>query len=86
MLLSKRRHVIFDDISIHKPVEEDEEEDEEEEHEDDESSRDEAEDSDIDVDSFTANGPPNFNNREQGVPEPGGGTPRIGNLTMDLSE
>jgi len=63
------------------PVEEEEDEEEDEEHEDDDSeSRDEAEDSDIDVDSFTVNGP-NFS-RDMG----GDGPPRLGNLTMDLSE
>ena len=63
------------------PVEEEDDEEDEEEHEDDESeSRDEAEDSDIDVDSFTAN-IPNFN-RDLGTDGP----PRLGNLTMDLSE
>ena len=68
-------------ISIIQPVEEEEDEEEDEEHEDDDSeSRDEAEDSDIDVDSFTANGP-NFS-RDLGADGP----PRLGNLTMDLSE
>ena len=73
-----------DPITLHlifQPVEEEEDEEEDEEHEDDDSeSRDEAEDSDIDVDSFTVNGP-NFS-RDMGADGP----PRIGNLTMDLSE
>lgn len=64
---------------IAQPAEEEEEEEDEEEHEDDDSESREAEDSDIDVDSFTANGP-NFNR------DLGEGPPRLGNLTMDLSE
>lgn len=39
-------------------------------------------DSDIDVDSFSAPNGPNFNNRDIGAEGP----PRLGNLTMDLSE
>lgn len=81
----KFKNEIINDQLFTQPVEEEEDEEDEEEHEDDESSRDEAEDSDIDVDSFAANGPTNFNNRDIGT-EPPVGPPRNGNLTMDLSE
>lgn len=60
------------------PAEEEEDEEDEEEHEDDDSESREADDSD-DVD-FSGNGP-NFN-RDSVTEAP----PRLGNLTMDLSE